>query len=89
MAEQIDGRREVKTLAAGVFEPTVEGVMSGVGNGPMRASAGVGGAMSGFGSKKRGGRTVAGVGVLSGEELSRVGSIALFVGVGVVGEDKP
>lgn len=64
MAEPIDGRRELQVLTAGVFEAKVDGVNCGVGSGPMRASAGVGGARSGFGSKKRG-TTVRGVGVPS------------------------
>ena len=64
MAEQIDGRREPQALTAGVFEATDDGVNCGVGNGPIRANAGVGGAMSGLGSKNRG-RIVNGVGVLS------------------------
>lgn len=63
-AEQMEGRRELQALTAGVFEATDEGVMLGVGRGPMRARAGVGGWMSGLGSRKRG-RTVDGVGVLS------------------------
>ena len=64
MAEAIDGRREPQTLAAGVLAATEDGVICGVGSGPMRASAGVGGRRSGFGSRKRG-TTVAGVGVVS------------------------
>lgn len=85
MAEHMEGRRELQALAAGVLEPTVDGVICGVGNGPMRMSAGVGGARVGMGSKKRG-STVAGVGVLSDEvETSRMGSRVLFVGVGVSG----
>lgn len=64
MAELMDGRLELQALTAGVFEATVDGVICGVGSGPMRASAGVGGARSGFGSKKRG-KAVIGVGVLT------------------------
>lgn len=70
IAEHIDGRRESKTLAAGVLRPTDDGVMFGVGNGPRRANPGVGGASSGFGSKNRG-RIVVGVGVLSCEVESK------------------
>jgi len=89
IAEHMDGRREPQTLAAGVFEATDDGVNCGVGNGPMRARAGVGGARSGFGSKY-GGRTVRGVGVLSFDvEATRIGFNALRIGVGVVGEEKP
>lgn len=65
IAEEMDGRREPHALAAGVDEAVVEGVSWGVGKGPMRASAGVGGAMLGLGSKKRGGQMFAGVGVVS------------------------
>ena len=64
MAEDIDGRREPQALTAGVLEATDDGVSCGVGSGPNRAKAGVGGAMSGFGSRNRG-STVSGVGVLS------------------------
>jgi hypothetical protein len=57
---------------AGVLEAMDEtdGVICGVGKGPMRASAGVGGAIVGLGSKKRGGKIDAGVGVVSCELLS-------------------
>ena len=51
MAELIDGRRELQALAAGVLKATEEGVNCGVGRGPMRARAGVGGARSGLGSR--------------------------------------
>jgi hypothetical protein len=89
MAEQIEGRRELQTLAAGVLKPTVDGVIKGVGKGPIRARAGVGGAMSGFGSRKRG-STVSGVGVLSCDvESTGAANGPFFVGVGVVGEDSP
>lgn len=64
IAEQMDGRREPYTLTAGVFDATDDGVRFGVGSGPMRARAGVGGWISGFGSKNRG-STVVGVGVPS------------------------
>jgi hypothetical protein len=43
MAEHMEGRREPQTLTAGVLEATDDGVICGVGNGPRRASAGVGG----------------------------------------------
>lgn len=64
MAEHMDGRREPQTLTAGVLEATDDGVISGVGKGPIPASAGVGGARSGLGSRNRG-KTVNGVGVFS------------------------
>lgn len=64
MAEQIEGRREPQALTAGVLAATDDGVSCGVGSGPMRAKAGVGGAMSGLGSKNRG-SIVFGVGVPS------------------------
>lgn len=83
-AEHIDGRREPQTLAAGVLEAIDDGVICGVGNGPILAKAGVGGWRSGFGSKNRG-STVRGVGVPSYEvESMRVRWNELFVGVGVV-----
>lgn len=89
MAEPIDGLRELQTLTAGVFEPTVDGVSCGVGKGPIRARAGVGGAMSGFGSKNRG-TTVKGVGVPSWDvESSFMALKEARGGVGVVGEAKP
>lgn len=56
IAELIDGRLELQALTAGVLEATEEGVMFGVGRGPIRANAGVGGARSGLGSRKRGKR---------------------------------
>jgi hypothetical protein len=67
MAEQMEGLRVPLALTAGVLEAIDEtdGVICGVGNGPIRASAGVGGAMLGLGSKKRGGKIEAGVGVVS------------------------
>ena len=63
----MDGRRVPLALTAGVLEAMDEtdGVICGVGRGPMRASAGVGGAMLGLGSKNRGGKIEAGVGVVS------------------------
>jgi hypothetical protein len=92
IAEQIDGRRDPQTLAAGVFEATVEGVICGVGSGPMRANAGVGGSKSGFGSRKRG-NTVEGVGVVSSEldcTFSNGSSMELVEGNGVAaGEASP
>ena len=65
IAEHMDGRRVPLALTAGVLEAMDEtdGVICGVGRGPMRASAGVGGAMFGLGSRKRGGMMDAGVGV--------------------------
>ena len=62
IAEHMDGRLE---LTAGVLDATDAGVSCGVGKGPIRASGGVGGSISGLDSKNRGGRTVNGVGVLS------------------------
>lgn len=72
MAEHIEGRRGPQALTAGVLEAIdeIDGVSCGVGKGPMRASAGVGGAMFGLGSRKRGGMMDAGVGVVSCEVLS-------------------
>ncbi len=64
IAAHIEGRRELQTLAAGVLEAIDDGVMCGVGRGPIRASAGDGGRRSGFGSRKRG-MNVDGVGVPS------------------------
>ena len=72
-------------LTAGVLEAIDEtdGVICGVGKGPMRASAGVGGAMLGLGSKKRGGKIEAGVGVVSWELLSTLNALSAdFVCVG-------
>lgn len=68
----MDDRLVPEALTAGVLEAIDEtdGVICGVGKGPMRASAGVGGAMFGLGSRKRGGKIVAGVGVVSCEVLS-------------------
>lgn len=89
IAEDMEGRLELQALAAGVDEATDDGVSCGVGRGPMRASAGVGGAMLVFGSKKRG-KTVLGVGVVSFEvESICMAFIGLFVGVGVDGVPKP
>ena len=88
MAEHIDGRREAHTLAAGVLGATVDGVMFGVGSGPMRARAGVGGWISGLGSKN-GGRIVEGVGVHSCDAESICVCPRFFVGVGVVGDERP
>ena len=89
IAELIDGRRELQTLTAGVLEATDDGVNCGVGRGPMRARAGVGGARSGFGSKKRG-ITVKGVGVPSSDVVSSFIALREDLGgdVGVVGEEK-
>ena len=58
----MEGLRVPLALTAGVLEAMDEtdGVICGVGKGPMRASAGVGGAMLGLGSKKRGGKIEAG-----------------------------
>ena len=82
----IDDRREPQALTAGVLEATDDGVHCGVGNGPMRANAGVGGARSGFGSKNRG-NTVSAVGVLSCDvESICITLSALLGGVGVVGD---
>lgn len=64
MAEQIGGRRDPQALTAGVLAATDDGVSCGVGSGPKRANAGVGGAISGLGSRNRG-STVSGVGVPS------------------------
>ena len=90
IAEQIEGLLEPQALAAGVLEATEEGVSCGVGNGPIRANAGVGGrvggARSGLGSRYRG-STVIGVGVLSEDvEWMCMALNAFFVGVGVVGD---
>jgi len=86
IAELMDGRRELQALTAGVLEATEDGVISGVGKGPKRAKAGVGGAMSGFGSKKRG-KTVNGVGVFCCDvESMFIGFTALLGGVGVIGD---
>ena len=54
----------------------------------MQARAGVGGWMSGLGSKKRG-RIVEGVGVVSCEAESIWPCPRYLVGVGVVGDDNP
>ena len=72
IAEHMEGLRGPQALTAGVLDAMeeIDGVNCGVGRGPMRASAGVGGAMLGLGSKKRGGKMVAGVGVVSCEVLS-------------------
>lgn len=67
MAEDMEGRRDPHALTAGVLAATDDGVICGVGNGPKRAKAGVGGAIVGLGSKKRGGQILAGVGVVSCE----------------------
>lgn len=89
MAEHIDGRRESQTLAAGVLEVIDDGVICGVGSGPIRARAGVGGPRSGFGSRKRG-STVSGVGVLSCDvDALGTGLCAFIEGAGVAGEAKP
>jgi hypothetical protein len=66
MAEHMDGRLEPQVLTAGVPEATDDGVMTGVGRGPIRASAGVGGQRFGEGSRKRG-NAAKGVGLLSCE----------------------
>jgi hypothetical protein len=90
MAEHIDGtdgRRDPQALTAGVLEATVDGVSCGVGNGPMRGSAG--GSMSSFGSRNLG-STVVGVGVLSCDiDSSCITRETCFVGVGVVGDPWP
>jgi hypothetical protein len=72
-----------------VFEATEDGVMFGVGSGPILASAGVGGPISGVGSRNRG-KIVDGVGVLS-IDMDSIGARlnTLFVGVGVAGDAKP
>jgi hypothetical protein len=83
MAEDMDGRRELQTLAAGVFEAHVFGVICGVGRQRDRTRAGVGGRTSVFGSRKRG-STVEGVGVLSCEVVQKSNiSLASLTGVGV------
>ena len=87
MAELMEGRRELQALTAGVLEATDDGVICGVGKGPKRTKAGVGGASSGLGSKNRG-SAVAGVGVLSFDSM-RIELSAFLVGVGVVGDDHP
>lgn len=90
IAEHMDDRREPQALTAGVLEATDDGVSCGVGSGPIRANAGVGGAISGLGSRNRGGRTVNGVGVLSCDvESSCIALNPNFGGVGVVGEASP
>lgn len=87
IAEHIDGRRDPQALTAGVLEATEDGVSCGVGSGPIRANRGVGGAISGFGSKNRGG-IVEGVGVLSCDcDSSRFAILSVGrAGVGVVGD---
>lgn len=85
IAEQIDGRRDTasRTLTAGVFEATDDGVSCGVGSGPWRARAGVGGApISTRGSKTFGKAR----GVLSLDSDSRAAK-EFLVGVGVAGEE--
>jgi len=86
----MDGRRELQTLAAGVFAAFVDGVICGVGRHRRRTRSGVGGNTSVFGSKKRG-RTVEGVGVLSCEvEPKSNGSLLSLTGLGVaIGEGMP
>jgi len=89
IAEDIEVRREPHTLTAGVLEAIDDGVITGVGRGPMRAKAGVGGAIVGRGSRKRGGQMAAGVGVVSWEPESSAMALSwLFDGVGVVGEGR-
>ena len=86
----MDDRPEPQTLTAGVLEPTVEGVICGVGRGPIRAKAGVGGAISVRGSRKRG-NIAKDVGVLSCEvDCVSIGLRMVFVDVdvGVAGVDK-
>jgi len=86
----MDGRRELQTLAAGVFAAFVDGVICGVGRHRRRTRSGVGGRTSVFGSKKRG-RIVDGVGVLSCEiEPKLNGSLDSLLGLGVAsGEGIP
>jgi hypothetical protein len=83
MAEDMDSRRELQTLAAGVFEAHVLGVICGVGRQRERTRAGVGGRTSVFGSKKRG-NTVEGVGVLSCEVVPKSNELLIsLTGLGV------
>lgn len=88
IAEHMDGRRELHALAAGVNVATDVGVSCGVGRGPMRASAGVGGAMLAPGSIRG---SAVGVGVLSCEvESTCIASSGLLLGVVFAkGEAKP
>ena len=67
IAAHIDGLLDphAARLAAGVEAADDRGVSCGVGSGPIRARHGVGGSMSGLGSKNLGGLHVSGVGVLS------------------------
>ena len=67
MAAHIDGLLDPQAakLAAGVEAADDRGVSVGVGKGPMRARQGVGGSISGFGSKNLGSLQVTGVGVVS------------------------
>jgi hypothetical protein len=67
IAEQIEGRRIPLALTTGVLEAIEEtdGVICGVVREPMRASADVGGAMFGLGSKKRDEKIDARVGMVS------------------------
>lgn len=51
IAEEIDGLRASKTLTAGVLDAIEDGVIFGVGKGPILANAGVGGPNSGVGSR--------------------------------------
>jgi len=87
MAAHIDGRRELQTLAAGVFAAFVDGVICGVGRHLRRTRSGVGGNTSVFGSKKRG-RAVEGVGVLSCEVEPKLnGSLVSLTGLGVASRE--
>lgn len=85
MAKDMLERRDSEpyTLAAGVLEAIEVGVIWGVGNGPMRDRAGVGGRTLGVGSRKRG-STVAGVGVVSGEGQVMRGDVDTVLEVGSV-----
>jgi len=94
MAEDMDDIRALIPPTAGVFDATEDGVMFGVGRGPILARAGVGGPSSGVGSRYRG-KMVDGVGVLS-IDFESIGARlnTLFIGVGVtgvevLGETKP
>lgn len=85
MAEDMDDIRPLKPPTAGVFDATEDGVMFGVGSGPILARAGVGGPSSGVGSRYRG-KMVDGVGVFS-SDVESIGARlnTLFIGVGVAG----
>lgn len=70
MAEQTDCLRELQALTAGVPDATDEGVICGVGRGPIRTSPGVGGKRLGLGSRNVGGAIMDGVGVISWDIVS-------------------